>query len=69
MPSSGGKMSGNIKNLRNISEILSISLQDLVNIFCEEADKVCLSENEAEVLVNVALKDFLKQYGKNTIID
>ena len=65
----GGKMSKNFKYLKATSEHMKIPLMDLVYIFCEEAEKVCFSENEAESLVNAALKDFLKQYSKNTIID
>jgi len=62
-------MYNNFKGLSDKFESLMISLEDLVAIFEEEAQKICRSEKEAQVLATVALSDFLRQYSKNARLD
>jgi hypothetical protein len=45
-----------------------VPLGDLVLLFQEEAQKVSLSESEANLLASQALLDFLQNYGRNVKI-
>lgn len=48
---------------------LEVTLEDLIDLFEEEAEQVCHSQREAQILATVALRNFINTYGKNVVID
>jgi len=53
---------------KNVKETIHVPVYELIEIFEDEANKVCRDKEKANILAILSLVDFIDNYGQDVVI-